>query len=439
MKMILPIKYSYVPTWGLWEAVREIVQNGQDEKEQNGSPLRVRHNGEFLIVENDGAEMDRKVLLLGQTSKEGRGLRGHFGEGLNLAMLAAVRAGNDMQVVTSTEIWTPLLESRAEYGNETVLVVNIKKRKRTQTTKHVHVRIKMSAEEWAELESRFLFLNPPKRMFTSREGSILMDEKHVGCYYSKGIFVTRTQNAMQFGYDFANIELDRDRRMIDPWNAEYTMANILGEAMAQKPEMFIEHVFDMLSSDSAETKNLKYHLPKDSEALKLLTQEFERRNGDGSLPVSNMSESREIEHYGKRGVVVGTNLAEVLQKQTGTFQAIQQELRMQTVKRYSWSELSEEEQATVLWAEERLREIGIENLNITIADFAQEDIHGLASTSDGKIQIRRADLWDKFTYLSTLVHEVSHVLEHAGDGEHQHVAKIEDIWCKLYRAQHKVS
>ncbi|TFG81299.1 MAG: hypothetical protein E4G74_04380 [Erysipelotrichales bacterium] len=381
--------------------------------------------------------MDRKVLLLGQTSKEGRGLRGHFGEGLNLAMLAAVRAENDMQVITSTEIWTPLLESRAEYGNETVLVVNIKKRKRTQTTEHVTVRIKMTVEEWAELESRFLFLNPPKKAFTSHQGTVLMDEKHVGCYYSKGIFVTRSQNAMQFGYDFSNIELDRDRRMIDPWNAEYTMANILGEAMAQKPEMFISHVFDMLSSDSAETKNLKYHMSKDSEALKLLTNEFERRNGDGALPVSNMSESREIEHYGRRGVVVGTNLAEILQKQVGTFQAIQQELKLQTVKRYSWSELSDDEQSSMLWAEERLREIGIENLNVTIADFTRDDIQGLASLNDGKIEIRRADLSDRFVYLTTLVHEVSHTLEQAKDGEHEHVAKIEEIWCKLYRAQNK--
>ena len=116
-KFALPIKSTYVPDWGVWECLREFVQNAKDEEDDRGSEMKISHSGSALRIFNRGADMDRSALLLGQTSKADRSdLRGQFGEGLNLVILAGVRAGLDIVVYTQTERWTATLEPSDEYG-----------------------------------------------------------------------------------------------------------------------------------------------------------------------------------------------------------------------------------------------------------------------------------------------------------------------------------
>lgn len=429
-KQILPIKETYVSHWGLWESVREIVQNAKDEEDARGNGMSVEHTGQYLVVSNEGADMDRKVLLLGYTSKDGSNLRGHFGEGLNLALLAAARGGYDISVSTKTERWVPSIETSKHYGGERVLVIS--------STKHatprngVTVKIKMPAATWAEMKLGFLFLYDAKDVLKvdTYQGSVLTHEKFRGKCFVKGIFTCNHPNT-HYGYDFSNVNVDRDRRMIDTWDLEWNMATMLRECLGKDPKMFAGNVLDMLETGASEAKSLKHNI--EGAALDSLVAEFQARHGEDALPVRSMSESREIEHFGRKTVVVPAAVAEVLEKKLGSFREVQEKLRKAVSKHYAWSDLSADEQAVYTYAQELLfaADVCSELPSASIVDFNDPKLAGLA---DGRtMQLSRTCLADKYQYLATVIHEVAHITTGASDGEHAHIAAIEASWIKVFK------
>ena len=74
MKLELTIKTDYMPGWGIWEGIRELVQNGRDAEVEQDALLTVRHRKEsdILVIENEGCTLPHEALLLGHTSKIGR-------------------------------------------------------------------------------------------------------------------------------------------------------------------------------------------------------------------------------------------------------------------------------------------------------------------------------------------------------------------------------
>ena len=111
MKIPLSIEADYLPEWGAWEGIRELVQNGKDAEVQLDAPLKVTHKNQTLVIENEGASMERRALLFGSTTKTGRDdLIGKFGEGLKLGMLALVRAGRPVKIRVGGEVWIPTIE-----------------------------------------------------------------------------------------------------------------------------------------------------------------------------------------------------------------------------------------------------------------------------------------------------------------------------------------
>jgi hypothetical protein len=427
-KQILPIKETYVSHWGLWEAVREIVQNAKDEEDARGNRMTVEHTGQYLVVANEDADMDRKVLLLGYTSKEGSNLRGHFGEGLNLALLAAARGGYDISVSTKTERWVPSIEESKHYGGERVLVISSTKH---QTPRNgVTVKIKMTAELWAEMKLGFLFLYEDVTKVDTHQGAVLTNDSFRGKCFVKGIFTCNHPNT-HYGYDFANVKVDRDRRMIDTWDLEWNMATMLRECLGKDPKAFAGNVLDMLETGASEAKSLKHNVS--GPALDALVAEFQARNGEDALPVRSMAESREIEHFGRKTVVVPAAVAEVLEQKLGSFREVQAKLKKAVVKNYAWSDLTAEEQAVYTYAQELLLAAGVcsELPSVRVVDFNDPLIAGLASGTE--MQLAKVCLADKYQYLATLIHEVAHMTTGAMDGEHAHVAAIEASWVKVMR------
>jgi len=430
MKQILPIKETYVSHWSLWEAVREIVQNAKDEEDARGNRMSVEHTGQYLVVSNEGADMDRKVLLLGYTSKDGANLRGHFGEGLNLALLAAARGGYDISVSTQTERWVPSIETSKHYAGERVLVITSSKHATPRNG--VTVKIKMPAETWADMKLGFLFLHKDVTKVDTYKGSVLTGEAFRGKCFVKGIFTCNHPNT-HYGYDFNDVSIDRDRRMINNWDLEWNMASMLRDCLGKDPAAFAGNVLDMLETGSSEAKNLKHNI--EGSALDALVAEFQTRNGEDALPVRSMAESREIEHFGRKTVVVPVAVAEILEQKLGSFRSVQEKLKKSTVKSYSWSDLSADEQANYNYAQELLLAAGVcaELPSARIVDFNDPALAGLAG--GGEIQIARTVMADKYVFLSTLIHEVAHVSTGASDGEHAHVAAIEASWVKVFRHQ----
>jgi hypothetical protein len=434
-ELVLPIRDTYVSHWGLWEGLREAVSNGLDEQDQHGSTLSVTHDGTWLKITNDGASMDRRVLLLGfsgKTDESGpvrENLRGQYGEGLNLSMLAIVRAGYEMAIRTQTETWKPYIKYSAQYSNERVLCVGITKRKSVKP--FVEVAIKMEADEWEALKVRFLPLQPPADVVKCANGTVILDKSYCGQMFVKGIWVMNHHEARGFGFDFNRVSLDRDRRMIDAFDLESSMSYMLREAMEKFPEQFRPKVYDLVDAGATEVRSLRWQATGGTNTVAALVEEFKTRHGEDALPVRTMAESRTLEYFGKKGIVVPGPLADILEKNIGTFATIQAELKKKPSTVYGWHDLGDDEKAIITWAEETLTGIGIELQAWKIVDFADPGLRGLANLGSGEIQFARCILTDKVGFLRTAIHEHAHVKTGASDGDREHTQCIENTWAAL--------
>src|ERR1700691_2357824 len=95
-KIELTIKADYLPGWGTFEGIRELIQNAKDAETEFSAPMTVRvRNPDVLVIENEGCTMPYEALLLGHTSKIGHAeMIGHYGEGMKIGILSLLRAGH---------------------------------------------------------------------------------------------------------------------------------------------------------------------------------------------------------------------------------------------------------------------------------------------------------------------------------------------------------
>ncbi len=439
---VLPIKSTYVSHWGTWECIREIVQNAKDEEDENGHKMTVRYERGWLRVSNIGADLGRNALLIGQTSKADRAdLRGEFGEGLDLALLSGVRAGYDIRVYTKTEVWTPTIEY-VEKFESLVLVVRTRARK---TSGHgVEVRIKMPLDDWMEARKLFRFLvdDDEEHKIEVKGGTILLHDERKGQLYVKGIYCT-TMPKLDYGYDLKHAKIDRDRRMVDPWDLRWTLANMLKEGVAKEPGKLAHNVYRMLKDKTEDVQHLEYNSSDDfAEAM---AAEFKAEHGEDAVPVEGMAESKQLDHLGAQGVVVSDTLKKVLERKVKSARQVKHELATAAETEYSWQDLEEEEkevlgQVTTLVHEATSEWRGKWNLSplldrLHVVDFKTETLEGTCDRMAKTVKIARRLLVSEEEALLVLVHEEAHALSAASDGEKQHVDMIERIWARLFFAR----
>ncbi len=188
MKVQLTISHNYVPTWGTYEAIREILQNAKDA-DDDGKPMSVRRSGETMIVTNMGACLDMNVWLMGHTSKDGNTeARGHFGEGIKLSMLAALRAGHKVKIINDHESWTPTLEVSDVFHGSKVLTISTHARQRHTGSFSVEID-GVDDDMWALVQERFLFLGETGATLKTAAANILLDPRQKGHLFVKGIWV----------------------------------------------------------------------------------------------------------------------------------------------------------------------------------------------------------------------------------------------------------
>jgi len=436
---ILPIKSTYVSHWGTWECVREIVQNAKDEEEENGHKMTVKYERGWLRLSNIGADLARNALLLGQTSKASRDdLRGEFGEGLDLALLAGVRAGYEMRVYTKTEVWTPTIEFVKKFGD---LVLVVRTRAREIEGPGVEVRIKMPLDDWKEARKLFRFLVDDEPQFNIKvdEGVILTHPDRKGQIYVKGIYCT-TMPQMEYGYDLKKAKMDRDRRMVEVWDLRWRLSAMLKEGVAKDPGKLAPAVYKMLKDKAEEVQSMGYN--NSDEFAEAMATQFKSEHGEGAIPVEGMAESKQLDHLGAQGVVVSDTLKKVLERKVRSASEVRQELATAAEAEYSWQDLEEEErtvlgEVTTLVHEATAEWRGRWGLSplldrLHVVDFKQEALLGTCDRKTRLVKISRRLLVDAEEALTTLIHEEAHALSAASDGEKQHIDMVERIWARLF-------
>ena len=435
VKIELTIKTTYLPSWGVWEGLREIVQNAQDARIEHSGDLKVDYRNGTVRIENTGVRLPYEALLLGHTSKDGRDdLIGKFGEGLKLGLLALVRAGRRVKIRSGGEVWTPSIEQSTKFDAE-VLVIDIQKGRADKNRVRIEV-LDISKDEWTELQDRMLFLKKLKdnEVVETLSGDLLLGEHYKGRVYVKGIYV-QTDPSLNYGYNYRDATLDRDRKMVDDWDKKWRNSRIWKLAASQRPDLF-DQFFALVQKGEEDIKEFEseYMAMDLSDDLKdKFAAKFKEQFGEDAIPVENIEQSKDIEHLGKRGVVVKPQLQKIVQQRLGSPDKVAQELREEVTKLYSWHDLDFDEKHNFESAIDYIK-IGTEDdslslSNFDIVDFRSGDLMG--QFKDGKYLIAKKHLANRDVTLEILVHEVAH--ENGGDGDKNHVAAIEHIWCKIVK------
>ena len=101
----------YRPEWGMWEAIRDIVQNALDEAEAYQSG----YDAHGLWIKDMGKGVLVRDFLMGAQKQKPPYMRGKFGEGMKLATLALMREGYQVRILTKgLEIWSVLYPQRVQ-------------------------------------------------------------------------------------------------------------------------------------------------------------------------------------------------------------------------------------------------------------------------------------------------------------------------------------
>jgi hypothetical protein len=430
MRIELTIKVTYLPTWGAYEGLRELIQNARDAEVEHNAPMSVAYQGGKVVITNEGSTLDKRDLLLGQTTKVGRAdLIGKFGEGLKLGVLALVRAGHAVRIVTGGESWIPVIEN-SETFNEPVLV--FKTRTLQNTYNRVSIEIDdISREDWKLMRKNFLFLEDEGTTVQTGNGTILINPENKGRVFVRGIFVQYMPD-LAYGYNLNEADLDRDRRMVESWDLNYRICAIWQEAVNRRPDLF-ENFTAMLEDSARDLSGIDEYAAgfMDRELRQQVTSAFISRHGQDAVPVSNLAESAEIGHLGKQGIVVNKPLGAILRSIMGTTDVIKEKLRNEATVIYGWHALSLDAQThlkrAIALLEQAGEAIGLADIDVT--DFRDPDIHGMCK--DGRILLAKKALDTQKQALQVLIHELAHKTSGSGDGTKAHVSEIERLWSNV--------
>jgi hypothetical protein len=225
----LSLTEDYAPQWGVWEGVRELVQNWHDGcLRGNGRVEWVRNDAndhvaligsvvvgsltynaaeQQLVLVNRDVGLARRVLLLGSSHKaDSQEAIGQFGEGMKVGTLALLREGRQVDMCTRDEHWHWCRRVDASFGVR-VLTVEVQPRGSVEGALLVEededededvprqqrqqqrltaalgeadtstLVSSLTAPEWEQFCTRFLFLTPPTDSFSSSElGEILASD-----------------------------------------------------------------------------------------------------------------------------------------------------------------------------------------------------------------------------------------------------------------------
>lgn len=446
-KFELSLDVSYQESWGLWEAVREIISNARDAELASASRARgamrvVYHeHNKVLVVENSGVQVELNALLMGTSgSRKRKDAIGQFGEGLPMALLTLSRmAGYKVKVYNDDMAWYPEIAWSDTYGTH-VLAVKTRKLKKSRGVFQVIVE-GVEQEQWEEMQTRFLFTDvhyDPKQSVKPgaySDNRVLLQDRYKGKLYHKGVFVQQ-RDSMRYGYDLSGMELNRDRHMMSEWDLKWEL-NRMTQAMFEFSDQdFTEEILGMIEEGNALEVSEVYAL-KDSKALvsKVVAQ-FEEKHGVDAIPVENMSQSKELEHFGKTGVVVSKAMRELIVVRKGTFEEQREQAAKEAKKLYSHKDLTPAER-------ENLREVcdlinpcleagdwGADILeHVNIVDFFDERTLGRFRGADFSIEIARGVVASFVDLVRVMIHEVAHV--YGDDGARSHTSKIEMISAEI--------
>jgi len=329
MKYELSITADYVPTWGMWEGVREIVSNAIDQ----GDP-EVMYKDETLIISNPNTSLPKEAMLLGHTTK-GESDIGQFGEGLKVGLLALTRAGHEVIIKTGNEIWKTTL-SPSKVFNANVLTITTRARHLQSINTSLLITIDGVTEEmWEEIRFGFLNLNPP----TNYEDGVIKDPAYQGRVYYKDVFICKED--LMYGYNLTSGQLNRDRSIVRGFDLQWEISRIWANALTKDNA---DEVMTLITKDSFDVAYIDNFLSSTKRGW--LGKVFQKKHGDDVIPVSSVDQSCALRNAGTNTEIVSNKLCAILSPIFGSFDEAMDKAADKNKKVLTWEELTGHQRQT---------------------------------------------------------------------------------------------
>jgi hypothetical protein len=218
--------------------------------------------------------------------------------------------------------------------------------------------------------------------------------------------------------------------MVSSWDMQWLSGSIWAEAAAKRPDL-MNQFFELMLDGKQDVTGLEHSASYATPAVKAaIAESFTAKFGASAVPVANLAESAEVEHLGKRGVVVSRSLGAVLAQTVGSKDEVQKRLREEVTRTLSWGDLTATHKANLLDSVQLIAAVrpACKLDDVDIVEFRS----GLMGQyKDGRLLIASRLLDDRDETLATLVHEFAH---HEGsDGEKGHVMAIENLWRDIVK------
>jgi hypothetical protein len=438
MRTELSLKRDYCIEWGMWEGIREFIQNAMDE-EDSGSSVGYDYNPgkSELVIRNTGDPLPLESLLMGESVKRSPQARGRFGEGYKVGALALLRNGCKVSFLTGKEKWTFGFAASKHFGGKEILVVDIDAKK--SVTSGVEVKIEgVSQEIWELVQDRIIpllrrrlaFKGEPLEIIDTPSGSIISHACCASKLFCKGIYIQDLKEDYRFGYDIPSIRLDRDRGIAASWDVKWQTRSILDFAAA-KNAIAPRDVFDLVVKGSSD-------LDVDSNTAKIYckslclatSSEFKSRYGDDAVPVISVEGIREVERFGSTPVVVSPTTLSFLDYSVSKLEDLRVRRRADYEQLVQPSELSHDEREALDFACGMLG-VGLpgSESRVVVVVFRDANMLGMFLPDFSMVYIAKKCLTDRWLTLRTLVHEFAHA--EGGDLDQKHESAMHDIWCKI--------
>lgn len=305
-KYELTISPSYVSSWTVKEAVRELLQNAIDG-EKCGHPKSIYYDGGTLEIRSEGVTLEAESLVLGGTSKEGRSdLIGGFHEGMKLAFVVLLREGYTIEIENGGVLWRPSFEVSSTYG---VRVLTIEEEDGEEQNEDLVFRIGGIAESlYEELRGNFPCIEEDYGEVVECEyGQILLEKSFRGKMFVEGLYIQKDEH-FEFGYNFKAdvVELDRDRKAINYHELKTLTASSIITADNCHPK-----IFSSISNSFDDTKEIKEIIEEASDTFLVEYKEmfYEKRGLEEDTLVATKAVKMQLEQLGEDiEVVEGTEI-----------------------------------------------------------------------------------------------------------------------------------
>jgi len=243
------ISTNYVKSWTWETGIRELFQNWLDADGQEHGSVDYDVESQMLILTNPG-QLTRKSLLLGESEKPS-GSIGQFGEGYKLGALALLREGKSLTLQSGTMSFCAGLYA---FEDEFCLQFSLREAD-TEYPDQVRAIIHpITVAEWEQIDQLF----SPDALYTTDRGEVLEEQRlYVGGLYVKDL------DKVQYTYGYnlrpSNVQINRDREMIESFDLKYEIAAIWSELQPTHPDK----VWDLISKQSIEVAHLHYHIQRE--------------------------------------------------------------------------------------------------------------------------------------------------------------------------------